>query len=328
MNSVLDCMVSDRIGPGKLGVELSKNLASMTENRDGIALVSYYNSIYLAFLALGLERGDSIVLSALADRVYLSVARDLGFNVFVADVEPETGGISIRDIERFSSHNPKAIVVYYPFGVVESLENLRDFGIPVIEDISHGVGGSVRNMAVGSLGDLSIISLSPYNKITSSAGAVVLSKNVSVLRRLKKIAMEDPKFEKLPNMNAAIALAQVKDFSEHIEIRKKIASIYMEALVKSKHKTLFVDDEVCTVDYSAFPVVVENGLLNVKKYAKKNNLETLEAFSYSIISEYGELERDLPGATLLLMRTLVFPLYSMLSSGDVDLIARVISTLP
>ena len=327
MNRVLDCMVSDRIGPGKLSVELSKLLAVMTSNRGGIALASYYSGIVLAFRSLDLHEGDVVIVPALAPKVYIEAAKNYGLNVVVADVDANTGVITENNVERHLSRNPKLVVVHYPFGVLRRIDGIKDLGIPIMEDISHAIGGSVEGKAVGSYGDMVLLSLDAENKLTAALGCVVLTKNTSILKRIKHLG-ESSAFQLLPDMNAAVALAQLKDFEAHEKIRKKIAGFYREAVIKGRHKTFFFDDEECYVDYNSFPIVVENGTLEVKRYAKKNNVEVVEAFSSSVISEYGELADELPNATALFMRTLIFPLYAMLGKGDVELVSRVISTLP
>ncbi len=327
MNRVLDCMVSDRIGPGKLSGEVSKVVAGMISNRGGITLSSYYDAITLAFEALELLEGDTIVIPALAPKIYIEAAKNYGLRVVITDVDPGTGVIRAEDIEKYTSKSVKLILVHYPFGVLRDIEDIRNLGVPILEDISHAIGGSIEGKSVGRYGDIVLISLEADNKLTAASGGIILAKNASLLKRIRQLGNSSA-FQVLPDMNAAVVLAQLKDFDSHREIRRKIAEFYRGALVKGRHKTFFLDDEMCSVDYSSFPVIVENGTTEVKRYAKKNNIEVVEGFFSAVISEYGELEENFPNATTLFLRTLIFPLYTMLGRSDVELIARVISTLP
>ncbi len=327
MNRVLDCMVSDRIGPGRLSSEVSRILAGMSSNRGGIALVSYYSGVALAFKILGLHERDAIIIPALAPKVYVEVAKNYNLDIVIADVDLDTGVIGRNNFEKYLSKNPRLIVVYYPFGVLRGIDDIKELGIPILEDISHAIGGYVEGKSVGTAGDVTLVSLDPESKLTAACGSVVLTKNTSLVKKIREFG-KSYAFQRLPDINSAIVLAQLRDFDTHIELRNKIAHFYREALSKVRHRTFFIDDERCSVDYNSFPVIVENGTGEIKKYARKNNIEVVEGFSSSVISEYGELEETLPNAATLFMRTIIFPLYAMLGKGDVELVARVISTLP
>jgi perosamine synthetase len=131
----------------------------------------------------------------------------------------------------------------------------------------------------------------------------------------------------LSDFNASVGIAQVKDIGRYVSRRKEIYLMYRAACMKSTSKTLSAGPEDETPFFS-FPVILNSSMNDVRKYARKHDLDTLPAFLDSILARHIELEEHYPNAKNLLLRCLLFPLYPMLSSSHVNLVARVLSTLP
>ena len=98
-------------------------------------------------------------------------------------------------------------------------------------------------------------------------------------------------------------------------------------IMKSRHTTLKQRDNVDPPFYS-FPVMLTSGMNDVRKYARRKNIETIPAFWDSIISVGGDLKANFQNAKKILMRCLLFPLYPLLGNKNIELIARILSTLP
>jgi perosamine synthetase len=121
---------------------------------------------------------------------------------------------------------------------------------------------------------------------------------------------------------------------------------------KSRHAALAVPAELegggGHVRYG-FPVLVREGLREVRQYAAKKNVDTQPACRDSIVaieaapapgeaipggeagaegSPRAAADRLLPNARDLLWRCLLFPLYPSLTRKDVSHISKVLSTLP
>ena len=64
---------------------------------------------------------------------------------------------------------------------------------------------------------------------------------------------------------------------------------------------------------------------DVRKYARKKGVETLPAFAGRMDTE---ADIGCPCAKKLLMSTLLFPLYPTLGKKNVQLVSKVLSTLP
>ena len=327
MHSVLDCLVADRIGPGKQGGELSAAVSDYIGVAGGVAVNSYFSAIKLALETLGIINGDKVIISPLIPSIYLEIIKVLGIRPLYTDVVLNSASISSEGLDRVLSKKPNSIILHHTLGCLADIENISNYGVPIIEDISQSLGGRIGERLSGSFGDISILSLEENNALTCGCGAVVLTRSKKLLRELKRRVNEHREFEKLPDLNASLALSQFKYLRESIEIRQKIAEIYREAVSKTRHRNFNEEDNHKNIHY-AFPVVMADSVHEAEKYIKKHNIETAPAFANSIINDFDGFKDSFPNAASLSLRTLLFPLYPVLAKDDVGKIARVIATLP
>ena len=75
MDAVLQTMVDEKIGPGERKKEFLRSFAAYIGKKDGIALRSYPDAIVAALHALGIEEGESVMISVLSPRIYLEAFR-------------------------------------------------------------------------------------------------------------------------------------------------------------------------------------------------------------------------------------------------------------
>jgi dTDP-4-amino-4,6-dideoxygalactose transaminase len=328
MDRVLTCMVSDRLGPGNLNGELVSAVCSYLGLEGGSALASYHTALTVAVESLGLAPGSSVVVSALSPALYLDVIMRLGLIPVVADVDEEMGTIDSQDVARLVQQGAAGLLVHYPLGLIPDVTSLGQLGVPMIEDLSHGVGGYLGEQRCGTFGQVAVVSLEPEAILTAAGGGIVAAPARQATRRLDGVSLTT--HARLADLNAALALAQIREIEIFIAGRKQIAQVYARALRGSRHRAVLQAGEGENV-YSAFPVMLESGMREVRRYARRKGVEAAAAFEGSILttgSLPAEGSPDLPKARGVLMRCLMFPLYPALGKTRVEAVARVLSTLP
>jgi perosamine synthetase len=380
-NSVLGCLVSDRIGGGPLNHELTVELARYLGVAGGACLATFAQAVQCALEALGLTAGDAVVLSALAPADYLGALAGRGLRALVADVDPSNGLVLRSAVERHLAASPKALVLHYPLGCVPESEELFSLGLPVLEDISQALGASLGTPGggeaggqsggedasrpaeespprCGSLGAVSVLSLAPEGIITAGGGAAVFARERRDLKSLRDAVERQPRDALLSDMNAALGLAQVREIEGFLKTRRSIGEIFSQAVARSRHGRLGPWQESAGVPF-AFPVLVRDGVKQVRQFAMKRNIETCSAFGDCVAAigqapaeppAEGPAEaREAPAAEArdaradtasaaaapalsaardLLARCVLFPLYPTLLKRDLQLIAKVLSALP
>ncbi len=327
MNAVLSCLVSDTIGPGGIAKKLVGTMAKYFGSAGGAAFREYNRAIGVALNSLNLEPGSRIVISPLSPAVYVSVIEAKGYSILYCDVDPDTGCISAPAIEELMKSNPAAILLHAPLGFIPDIQSLEEYEIPIIEDISHGVGGNTKEHPIGSYGRFTIVSMEADDIITSGGGSVVLARGRQDLSQLRATIEPLASDCFLSDLNAALGLVQFETLERYIQRRKEIASHYVRAMMHTKHKTLSQNDESENVYYS-FPVFLNSGMKEVVQYAKKKKIQTRPAFEGCALDTADLHSSACPHAQSLVLRTLLFPLYPSLGKQNVEYIAKVLSTLP
>jgi dTDP-4-amino-4,6-dideoxygalactose transaminase len=129
-------------------------LAKSVGAKHAIVCNSGTAALYIAARAAGLKDGDTVIVPSVTFLATASANVLAGVNVVFADVDPDTGLMSVahaRDAWQRSGGKAKAIYPVYLGGRVDNPAALRDFGdangMVVIEDACHALGTSYGNSA-------------------------------------------------------------------------------------------------------------------------------------------------------------------------------------
>lgn len=331
MDAVLSCMVEEKTGPGEINLRLVQSIKEFFGVSGACALRSPALALKYALKALGIEKKSKIIISALAPDWHYSALEDLGYIPVILDVSPSNSLVEISKIEEEIAKGSVAILYHETCGLLPNMEQLLEIGVPVIEDISQSCLSSISEKKAGTFGVYSILGLEEKDLLTAGGGAVLIAPVARDWSVLKNILEQLPVTDKLPDINSALALVQLKEATKNEEIRKKMYEMYMQSLMRGRHKSL-----VCTVENSvqsvfSFPVVLESGMKDVKQYASKKDIEIAPTFEGSIVANRGEedgVAANCINAKSLFLRCVNFPLYPMLGSSQASKIAKILATLP
>ena len=315
MDAVLTCMVEEKIGPGEMNQKLIKLVRELYEAEGVLALRSPAMALVYALKMFDLPEKAGVLLSALAPSwQYIEVARN-GFTPIVLDVDPLTSLVTLE-----------ALVLHETLGNVPDMEAFAALSIPIIEDISQSAGALYGEKRAGTFGSFSILGLEERDILTGGGGGILIAaerRNASVL---KNTAETIPITDFLPDINASLAFVQLKNMEKNLQLRDEMRELYLRSLLQTRHKPLVFSEKVKNPVYS-FPVILENGLKDVKQYVNRKDIEIELAFTNSIADFLKEENKSINAASLLL-RTVLFPLYPRLGLNNAAKIAKVLGTLP
>jgi len=106
-----------------------------------------------------------------------------------ADVHPDTLLIDPADLESKISARTKAIVAVDYAGQPCDYDALRDisaqYGLPLVDDAAHSLGGQYKGRSVGTLADLNTFSLHPVKHITTGEGGMITTDNVNLAQKMR-----------------------------------------------------------------------------------------------------------------------------------------------
>jgi dTDP-4-amino-4,6-dideoxygalactose transaminase len=330
MDAVLTTMVSENVGPGGVSSQFVSAFASYLGVAGGVALREYPRAIDTVFRALELGEGSRVGLSPLLPAAYYFVCRDRGVEPVFLDVQQDVPLVDLTALSdgTVDPSGLDALILDTALGFVPDYATAEGLGVPIIEDISHGLGAVSGERRAGTVGRFVLAGLESDHIVTAGGGAAALAGNNKRRSVLRKAAAALPQECILPDMNAALAETQIREIDGFLERRGELGEHLEKAVGRSRHRLPVQPDEAGRVPYSV-PVLVESAIGEVVAYAKKHGVESRAAFEESIIGSYQELETEgLPNARAFALRCVQFPLYPMLSRSELQQLQRVLTTLP
>lgn len=325
MDAVLQTMVDEKIGPGEKKKAYIKSFSSYYSLMGGIALRSYIDAIVIALSAFSLESGDSVAVSVFTPLVYLEAFKRIGIKAYMCDID-EDMFIDSSSVKKGIENGVKAIVLFLPLGcLIKDGEKLKEFGLPIIEDVTQSVGSRLGDIKGGNVGDI-VIASSEENAIVSTAGGAIVMTNRDDL--LQKMQKEVNPYIELPDMNASLGIVQLEKLSSIVERRSSIYKIYLdEARRKNAVKVFGTGDIDFQTNGYGFSCVTNSRPSDVIEMVKKYQVSVQKTFSKAVGSRYEDCYDKFPVAFPYLTRAVSFPLYPFLSNIEIQTVQKAIGIL-
>ena len=193
---------SDWLTQGPTVEDFERAICETVGAKHAVACNSGTAALHLAVMAAGLNGGDAAVVPAITFVATANVVRMTGADVVFADVDPDTGRVTVDTLAEALDRadkdglDVKAVLPVHLTGAVSDPEQLARMaskaGAVVIEDACHAIGGSYRRSdgivtTVGSCADASMacFSFHPVKPITTAEGGAVTTNDASLARQLR-----------------------------------------------------------------------------------------------------------------------------------------------
>ncbi|MCX7025504.1 MAG: DegT/DnrJ/EryC1/StrS family aminotransferase [Spirochaetes bacterium] len=324
MDTVLNCLMTDSIGPGEYLEKFLKQSREMMGFEAASAFRSPITALRTALDCLGLTSGDRVAISALSPVYHANVLSAKGFEVVWLDVEEDTASPSAADIEACGA---KACILYEASGAPLDDVAISAMRMQLIEDISMSFGAFSGGRKAGSSGIFTILGLEGGGILTAGGGALLYANQRRDAAVLRNTADELPREHKLSDMNAALGFSQLREFEKGRQKRRELDELFSQSLGRTRYRG-FSNPENGEKAHYGFPVVLSGGVKDVRTYAKKKDVGTALAFEGSCAAVGIAPEGACPIAASLANRCVTFPLHARIGKTGAQKIARVLATLP
>ena len=170
---------------------LSNELALQTKQSEGVVFATYTDAAMLLLMAMDIHEGHEVILPAFASTTMTSAVISTGATPVFADCHPRTLNIDPESIERLMTSKTRAVVATSVFGNPSGLPQVASLcgqrEIPMIEDVSGGIGATVDGRRAGSFGWASIIDLGEGSVIGCGQGGAVTTSNLHLAQRCRSL---------------------------------------------------------------------------------------------------------------------------------------------
>lgn len=256
---VMDCIDSTFVSSvGQYVIDFEEKIKAYTGAKYAIAVVNGTAALHLSLILAGVKSNDLVVTQALSFVATANAIKYTGATPYFTDVDRETLGMSPKALRKFLDHvevrnnipyyiptgqKVGAVVPMHTFGFpceIDVIADLcSDYNIPLIEDAAESLGSIYKEKHTGTFGLLGAYSFNGNKTITSGAGGIIVTNDDTLgplAKHLSTQAKQPHKWEykhdmlgynyRCPNLNAALACAQLEKLEDFIADKRELAGKY------------------------------------------------------------------------------------------------------
>lgn len=226
--------------------EFESRVATLVGRRHAVAVSSGTAALDVAVEIAGVSTGDEVIVPSFTIISCVSQVVRAGARPVFVDSYPNTWNPNIEQVLDRIGPRTRAIVLPHLYGLPAEIERVesaaRERGVVLIEDAAEAHGQSVGGRSCGSFGTMSTLSFYPNKLITTGEGGMLLTDDDEVAehaRRLRNLGFE-PKRRfvheiigwnyRMTNLQAALGVAQLERWQEHLSRKRAIGLRYRELL--------------------------------------------------------------------------------------------------
>jgi UDP-4-amino-4,6-dideoxy-N-acetyl-beta-L-altrosamine transaminase len=344
-------------------------VAEHVSARHAVASNSATSALHLACLALDLGPGDRIWTTPITFVASANCGRYCGAEVDFVDIDPATALMSMAALEHklqqaaSSGTLPKVLVPVHLCGTSCDMAAIaalaQRYGVAVLEDASHAIGGSYREEPVGNCrySAISVFSFHPVKIITTAEGGLATTNDPRLAQRMADlrshgITKDEARFERpapgpwsyeqqdlgfnyrLTDLQAALGLSQLERLEAIVTERQRLLEVYRQQLAALPVSLLEIPASVRSALHLAVIRLHDRDHVHHRRV-----FEGLRAAGIGVQLHYspvhlqpyyrrlGFAEGDFPEAEAYARNAISLPLYPGLQEHEQARVVQVLSSL-
>jgi len=174
-----------------LGPEVSafeREFADYLGVRHCVGVGNGTDAITIGLRALGVEAGDEVVCPSFTFYATVEATVNAGATPVFCDVAPDTFCVTPEAVKGAITPRTRAIVPVHLFGNVAPVPELRELGLPVLEDSAQAAGATLDGVRAGALGHAATFSFFPSKNLPCLGdGGAIVTDDDDVARRARRL---------------------------------------------------------------------------------------------------------------------------------------------
>lgn len=265
-----DCIDSSFVSSvGEYVDRFEKNFASYVGSKYAVATVNGTAALHISLILAEVKRDDEVITQPLTFIATCNAISYIGAKPIFIDVDLDTMGLSpdaLRDfleancelknakcINKTTLKTIKACVPMHTFGHLCKIDEIKEicdkWHIVLVEDAAESLGSFYKDKHSGTFGKIGAFSFNGNKIITSGGGGVIVTDDETLAKRAKHItttARIPHSYEyvhdeiaynyRLPNINAALLVAQMENLDKFLANKRELADIYKDFFTSNSIK--------------------------------------------------------------------------------------------
>lgn len=280
---VLDCIRTGWVSSvGSYVDRFEADVARACGSAYGVAVVNGTAALEVALRIMGVRPGDEVLMPSLTFIATANATHHLGAVPHFVDAEATTLGLDPvalrRHLEtiaemrggecynRDTGRRISAVVPMHVFGHPVAMDDLalvaQDFGLAIVEDAAESLGSCYKGRPCGSLGQIAALSFNGNKILTTGGGGAIVTEDPDFAKRAKHLTTtaklphawafshdEVGYNYRLPNLNAALGVAQLEQLDARLAQKRMLAEAYIAAFAGHGEVEAFVEPEGSRSNY-------------------------------------------------------------------------------
>lgn len=286
-----DCITSGWVSSvGKYVDQFELDLAEFCGVKRAVAVVNGTSALHICLILGGVKPGDEVIMPSLTFVASANAANMVGAFPHFVDVERATLGLDPDKLERHlsaiaesradGSYNRRsgrrigAIMPMHALGHPVRMDELlavsQKWKIPIVEDAAESLGSYYRGKHTGGFGLLSALSFNGNKVMTTGGGGAILTNDDALADHAKHLTTtakvahpwefvhDERGFNyRMPNLNAALGVAQLRQVPDFLLSKRKLAAAYKNAFADCSWLRWVDEPEHCQSNFWLASVELE-----------------------------------------------------------------------
>ena len=244
---------------GKFVDEFEEKMASYTGAKYAVATSSGTSALHVSLLLANVNQNSEVITQPLTFVATCNAISYCGAQPIFLDVDKDTMGLSPSALKYFLENNTtiknqqcvnnktskviKACVPMHTFGHPCRIDEIKKIcnkhHVFLIEDAAESVGSIYKGKHTGTFGQVGVMSFNGNKIITAGGGGCIVTNDKALAKKAKHLtttAKVQHKWDfnhdmvgynyRMPNLNAALLVAQLENLDKFISSKRKLANVY------------------------------------------------------------------------------------------------------
>jgi perosamine synthetase len=341
IQSVVETLRQGRLSGGIFAEKFEKEFAEFTGVKHAISVNSATAALQLMLATNDIGVGDEVITTPYTFAATANVIILQGAKPIFVDIESNYYNIDSTKIEEKITENTKAIMPIHYGGQTSQMDEInkiaKKFNLLTFEDAAPAAGAKLNNKKAGSIGDAGAFSFFPDKNMTTGEGGMLTtdSDHIAERARIMKKHGAPSRYHhteigwnfKMPDMNAALGISQLKKLPNIIKKKNELAKYYHDIFADKLRGVVETPKTMksCYHTFNIYNIKFENEIQRnkVKKHLEENKIETRICFPpvhlQPIYSKLMNLkEGSFPISEKSSKNTLCLPMYANISNQTQD----------
>jgi len=292
---------------GNFVTTFEKMMCDLTGAKHAVAVVNGTSALHMSLLLADVKKYDEVITQSLTFIATCNAIGYIGASPVFIDVDKDTLGMSPTSLLSFLEQNVKigadgfayniksrsrikACVPMHTFGFPCRIDKIKEicakYNITLIEDAAESIGSYYNDKHTGVFGKMGVFSFNGNKTVTCGGGGAIIMNDPELAQKAKHLTTQAKvphKWEfvhdsigynyRMPNLNAALACAQIEQLSSFISNKRELAKQY--AIFFRKQEIEFIQEiQNSRANYWLNAILLDNKVERERflNYSNENNV--------------------------------------------------------